>query len=338
MNMGDHYWMNNMKKYLWTVNKIALIVALSLILFGPAVSPVAAQSQTVCSVTPDQMEVPLGNEVVLEVDVLLGLNINAFDLTVVYDPAILSLEAWEHGDYLDNLANVKIEEDPGFLRVAATQLATPAVSGDGTLLEITFNTLAAGQSAVELVDVTFSDSDGNKTEPVLEEGIINVVHSATYTPTPTPTRTPTPKPTVTPQQTDDGSGYPVKNDPTRTATTTAGDYSPTEPVEGVGEGGQPTATAENYPSGPGYAIQETLENQSGYPEGGVSEDSGAAGQNDELAADGSSEGESEQAVMAGQSVLNALLWAVLVFAMLVLIGMVIIVLRRRKQKHEDYLL
>jgi hypothetical protein len=338
MNIGYHYWINKMKKYLWTVNKIILIVTLSLILFGLAATPVAAQSQTVLSIEPAQMEVPLGNEVVLEVDVLLGLNINAFDLTVVYDPAVLSLEAWEHGDYLDNLANIKIEEDPGFLRVAATQLATPAVSGDGTLLEITFNTLAAGQSAVELVDVTFSDSDGDKTEPVLEEGIVDVVHSATYTPTPTPTNTPTPKPTVTPQPTDDGSGYPVKNDPTRTATTAAGAYSPTEPVEGGEEGGQPTATAENYPSGPGETIQGTPEDQSGYPGDEASEDSGTAGQNDEVAADGVSERAPDQAETAGQSVLNALLWAVLVLAMLALIGMVIIVVRRRKQKHEDYLL
>ena len=338
MNIGYHYWINKMKKYLWTVNKIALIFALSLSLFGFATSPVAAQSQTVLSIEPDQMEVPLGNDVVLEVEVLLGLNVNAFDLTVVYDPAVLYLEDWEHGDYLDNLANVKIEEEPGFLRVAATQLATPAVSGNGTLLEITFNTLAAGQSAVELVDVTFVDSEGKKTEPVLEEGIVDVVHSATYTPTPKPTKTQTPKPTVTPQPTDDGSGYPVKNDPTRTATTAARDYLLTDPVEGGEEGRQPTATAENYPSGSVGATQETLEDQSGYPEGGGSEDSGTAGQNDEVAADGNVEGEPGPWAAAGQSVLNAMLWAVLILAVLVLIGLVIIALRRRKQKHEDYLL
>ncbi|MBG0786727.1 MAG: hypothetical protein H0S79_16650, partial [Anaerolineaceae bacterium] len=184
-----------MKKNVWMFFKKSLTVAIALLMVSIAVSPVAAQSQTVLFVSPELAQVPLGSDLILEIKVQLGLNINAFDLTVVYDPEVLYLDDWNHGDYLDNVANVKVEQEAGFLRVAATQLATPAVSGDGTLLELEFTTKAAGESAIELVDVVFSDSEGNKTEPEMEVGLVEVVNAATYTPTPQPTSTPTPKPT-----------------------------------------------------------------------------------------------------------------------------------------------
>ena len=328
-----------MKKNNWLVNKIIRGLAISLIMVGLAAAPGAAQSQTVLFISPEEAEVPLGSDLIVNVEVLLGLNINAFDLTVIYDPEVLNLEDWEHGDYLDNLANIKVEQEPGFLRVAATQLATPAVSGDGVLLELTFNTLAAGQSGIDLVNVTFSDSDGNKTEPVSEAGIVDVVNAATYTPTLSPTNTPTHKPSVTPYPTQD-SGYPVKADPTQTATTTGGEYPAANP-DGSGTEAQPTESSEGYPGGTGYDAEAATESQiDAYPEAEASEnDNGAANSSNGDAAGGNAENEtSAQAATPGQIVLNILLWAVLVISVLVLFGMAIITVRRRKQKHEDYLL
>ncbi|MBG0770286.1 MAG: hypothetical protein H0S82_01180 [Anaerolineaceae bacterium] len=314
------------------INKITKIFIITLVTLGLAASPGAAQSQTVLFVSPEHTEVPLGSDLIITVEVRLGLNINAFDLTVIYDSEILNLEDWEHGDYLDNLANIKVEQEPGFLRVAATQLATPAVSGDGVLIELTFNTLAAGQSAIELVNVTFSDSEGNKTEPVLEEGIVDVVIAATYTPTVKPTNTPTPKPTVTPYPTDGDSGYPVKTDPTQTATTTGGEY-PSNGSEDPSREDQSTETAGDYPVMTGYEVDETMAAVD--PGAGGSEDNPSTG---DPAGEAADDVNSDQALTPGQTVLNMMLWAVLVIAVLVMFGMVIIAIRRRKQKHEDYLL
>lgn len=319
------------------INKIARIFAISLIVLGLVASPGAAQSQTVLFVSPEHTEVPLGSDLIITVEVRLGLNINAFDLTVIYDSEILNLEDWEHGDYLDNLANIKVEQEPGFLRVAATQLATPAVSGDGVLIELTFNTLDAGQSAIELVDVTFSDSEGNKTEPVLEEGIVDVVIAATYTPTVKPTNTPTPKPTVTPYPTTGDPGYPVKTDPTLTATATGGE-TPSGDPENTDRGGQSTETAGDYPVTTGYEVDETM--AAADPGAGGSENTGddAVASTGDTAGEGTDDVNSDQALTPGQTVLNMMLWAVLVIAVLVMIGMIIIAVRRRKQRHEDYLL
>ena len=325
-----------MKKNLGIVKEISLIFILGLTLAGLTPAPAAAQSQTVLFVNPAQVDVPLGNQVELEVQILLGLNINAFDLTLTYDPEALALAEWQHGGYLSNLANVKVLDEAGSLRIAATQLATPAVSGDGVLLNLYFDSLGEGQTAVHLADVTFADSQGNKTEPQLEDGEVTVILTATYTPTPTPTRTPTPKPTITPQPTDGGAGYPVKVDPTATNAVAAADDL--NPETGYVVGMEQTLEADaDLP----LSIGEGNENsdQDGYPGSALA---GGAGPADAAAVGMSAEenenSESNLVAEPDRSALNLVLWLVLIVAGLALVGMLIVAARRPKKKYEDYLL
>ena len=111
---------------LWVLAGVLFLLASFLPL-----SAAQAQGDTSLVVEPEISYVPLGNEIVLELVVTDGLNVNAYDVTVAYDEEKLELMSWEHGGYLSNLAVVKLEDEPGQFRVAATQLATPVVSGDG---------------------------------------------------------------------------------------------------------------------------------------------------------------------------------------------------------------
>ena len=190
---------------------ILIAVLVMLIALGGRMPAASAQNNTVLTFDPDLVSVPLGNQVQLQLWVLEGVNVNAFDIELEYDPDVLTLESWSYGDFLRQLAQVMLINEPGHFRLAATQLAQPVVSGSGVLLSFTFNTIALGETTIDLLNGQFSDALGNSTFPALEDALVRVVNEPTYTPTftPTPTRTATPVWT--------GTSLP-SNTPTATAT------------------------------------------------------------------------------------------------------------------------
>jgi len=164
---------------------------------------VSATSETVLAVDPETGSVPIGCQVEMDLIVTDGLNVNAFDVKLQYDPDKLELSSWRYGDYLSNLSVVKEEDQSGSLWLAVTQLATLAVSGDGTLLVLTFESKEIGTTQIEIVDAVFADSSGNKTYPERHHGEVSVTNDPTYTPTPTLTDTPTQ--TATPTKTQENT-------------------------------------------------------------------------------------------------------------------------------------
>jgi hypothetical protein len=320
--------------------RILLAVLIAVCCFGLLSGQTAkAQSQTTLAVEPEAREVPFGNQVVLELTVTLGLNVNAFDLTVEYDPEVLSFEAWENGDYLTNLATVKEVNDPGTFRLAVTQLAQPAVSGDGVLIALTFNSEGAGESSINLVDVAFADSQGNKFEPETVDGMVAVTLSPTFTSTPTPTRTPTTKPTLTSTpDPNDGTAYPAKNDVTATPTSGPSGNSETGTYVAPGVEAQAgTAYPENTDAPPTQAEQD---------EAGAASTDQSAGEtnqdsNAELTVEEKAAAEPEKAedqLESAKSGWNALLWVILIIALLAMAVFVLIAIRRRRNNGEDLLI
>ncbi len=172
-------------------------------LMAALAAPVRGQSPTRLAVQPDQLSVPVGSDLALELFLTDGVNVNAFDVTVTYDPAVLTLKSWAHGGYLSNLAVVSEVKQPGSLRLAATQLATPAVSGDDVLLVLNFNAAAAGSTPITITRAELAGPDGERTLPERSHGAVTALIAPTFTPTPTITRTPTrtPTPTWTPTRT-----------------------------------------------------------------------------------------------------------------------------------------
>lgn len=174
---------------------------------------VNAQGLTEVIIQPELSVVTLGDELILTVDVLSGYNLGGYDLSITYDPDVVELTSWTHGSYFSNIAVMKADLQPGFIRLAAVQVGKPGVSGDGTILNLTFNTKYAGESEVILESVELASTDGILVIPATGNGWIVVNDPATATPTPTlsPTFTTTPTVTRTPTLT-------RTNTPTRTFT------------------------------------------------------------------------------------------------------------------------
>ena len=151
---------------------LAAIFVLAALL--PLVKPAEAQVDTVVQVSPSALDVAVGGSGTVSLEVLRGLEINAYDVTVRYDPAVITFVSWSHGGFLSHLAQVYKVDEPGTLRLVFTQLATPPVSGDGLLLNLVFRGAAEGSSEVFIEKLDFAGSDGTLTNPQLIGGTIFV--------------------------------------------------------------------------------------------------------------------------------------------------------------------
>ena len=184
-------------------NRWFFTLLLSVCLSLSAALPARAQSSTTLSVTPAASEVLLNDTTTIRLYVTGGVEINAFDVAITYNSQKLTLESWSYGNYLSGLARVYMVNQPGEFRVAATQLAKPGVSGEGTLLIFTFKGVSGGVSPITITSATFVSTSGTSTTPSLEHGTLTVVlpvDPPTETPVPTPIPTATPIPTSLPTE------------------------------------------------------------------------------------------------------------------------------------------
>ena len=350
-----------MMQWMKKLSRWGLIAALLGVLALLSVQPTAAQAEFRLLVVPSVSEVPLGNSLVLELMVENGANLNAFDVTIEYDEEILELIEWSFGDYFANLSTVSETNQPGLLRVAATQLASPAVTGDGVIMALAFNTISQGTSPVEITDAQFSTAASQPADPEVVSGAVTVVIAPTYTPTATmtftPTATRTPTPTLTPSQT---------LTPTSTATASATPTVTRTPTLTMTSNATATATATlTITSGmTATAIStHTGEAETGIPgEGGTDSNSnGASSAGDSgggesgsrpslgewledlfqpdddpepIAATPSAQpAESQEEAQTNPA--KTLLWVILISGVIALVGMIVVLIRRKKRKNQD---
>lgn len=326
--------MNIKRVIIFNIGMIGLF-ALSLVL---PVNPASAQNGTWLAVSPEESSVPLGNQAVIELVVTAGANINAYDLTLSYDPAIILLTDWEHGDYLSSLAVVMEENTPGTFRLAATQLAQPEVFGDGVLLRLTFDTRVEGDSLVEIVEAVFADSHGGSVSPELLDGWVYVTLEPTFTPTLTATPTLTPTPEISKEAT-------TVNTPTATTTSTVTEMDSTpEPGsvlpgdgEETGEGTSVTQTEDSYPVASDSEGQDLTGNMQGdgypYEVGGQNAIASASDADPDPGTQGN-----ESLAEQQEAKLNRALWGVVMASAVALGLMAVIIIRRKNRKNEDLLL
>ena len=210
----------------------AILLAV-ILLFSARTLITSAQTETVIAIDPESSQVPIASQVQIDLSVANGLNINAFDVIIEYDADYLQLEGWVNGDMLSNLAVVKKVDDPGLFRLVCTQLATPPVSGDGTLITLIFYTEALGTTNLEITKAEFADSSGNLSLPLRQGGSITIentptpTRTATLTATLTSTATQTLPVTATSTSTVEGSATPAASP---TSPTVLPPLLPTEPV------------------------------------------------------------------------------------------------------------
>lgn len=185
-------------------------------------------------IEPAHSSLAAGNQIVIRVEVKNGDNLNGYNLKINYNPEVITLETWSHGGYMSNLKVDKQVNDPGSLSLEVMQFNTPGVSGDGTLLNLTFTGKTSGVSAVQISEVAFIRSSGESVFPDLSSGEVNVTTSSLPSPafTATPTAILTLTPTVTPILTSTES--PLRTwTPTRTRTPTAAVGATITPIRAI---------------------------------------------------------------------------------------------------------
>lgn len=139
-------------------------------------------------VAPSTQDVSLGTTANVEINIS-GLgdgtapSVGSFDLDLVFDPGILSFNNITFGDQLDILGSGSITGvDSSVLGVvSALEVSLDSISDlnnlqlpSFTLATISFNTLAAGTSALSLSLTALSDASGNPLSATLQNGTINV--------------------------------------------------------------------------------------------------------------------------------------------------------------------
>ena len=300
-------------------HKRLFIIGLMLVLLGNflfSAVRVNAQGETRLSIQPVSVDAILGSTTTLTVAVSNGSDLSGYDLIIAYDSAVVSLEYWTHGTYLSNLSVIHQQNEPGRLRLAAVQLASPGVSGDGTLITLKFRGSVLGRSAIIIEHAELATANSELVIPGVDDGEIRIIQATL----PTATSTTVPLPKLTPTgivSTSASSQTPPTNQAAQTITAV-----PATP-ESIGLPNRKTSTASSTLSteqagtvtatNPGAAAENsTLATQS--------PDSGKAGQ--------TSEGRQPSRNLA---LVNILLWALVILLLAALIGIAVLHFTRRKK-------
>jgi len=198
-------------------------IVLLFLIAGAIGAPALAQSGTVVKVIPAAANINAGETVDVMINVENVANLFGVELLVTFDPNLLEVVDANPskagvqvaaGDLLSPDFEAANEVTGGQIDYALTQIAPHApVSGNGTLIRITFKGKANGASAITLGTVLLADQNGSNITSTSQNGTLTVGGTgpdptATPMPTSTPgptteptTPTPTPYPTVTPYYT-----------------------------------------------------------------------------------------------------------------------------------------
>jgi len=180
-----------------------------------AVGPAAAQETVELRVAPASSLVPAGGEIQVAIEVAAVAELDGFDVTVVFDPAVVAVVDADPvmegvqvipGSFLEMGAGVvnTVDNPGGTVQFAVTQPeGSLPKSGTGTLILITLRGVTAGATTSITIDkARLVQRDGTELPASLFAGEVIVLEAgATATPPPTtamPTATPLPTATPTP--------------------------------------------------------------------------------------------------------------------------------------------
>ena len=138
------------KKHPGRLLTLAFVVLCVLFVQASAAANFHAQTGAGISILPASANLYLNNTnlVTVEIWVTNVVNINTFDITFHYDPAVVTLSGWEHGGILINPTQLRNVHDPiaGTLRLSFVQLGGNGFTGNGVLLRLTFQGVSWGTS------------------------------------------------------------------------------------------------------------------------------------------------------------------------------------------------
>ena len=93
---------------------------------------------------------------IIPITITNGEDVGAVDITLEYDPAVVMITAVEGGDMDCTYVNTEKAAD-GWVRIGATQGSNPGLTGNNTIVNVTFEPVAYGECALNLSVTTFKD-------------------------------------------------------------------------------------------------------------------------------------------------------------------------------------
>lgn len=145
----------------------------------------------------------------MPITVTNGTNVGSVDVTLSFDPAIVTVTGVTDGKMDSMFANLEAVGD-GYIRIGAYQTNQPGLNDAFNVVQVTFKSVSnSGSCPLEITVTTFKDATpagmamaytvSNGTYTATSDG--NGGGNGTYPPTPTPTEVPTITPTETPIET-----------------------------------------------------------------------------------------------------------------------------------------
>lgn len=160
-------------------------------------------------------EVTVGDPVVVDIAARDVVDLFAFELTLVIDPALVSFDPSSVVGPEGGFTTASIDGD--VVTIIHTRLGTsPGLAGDLSLATLTFTALAAGNAPFAVAALTSLDSSAEPTTASDVASASTTVLAPVAEPTPTPPTTPAPTPTASPDLADSGDVSGVGGDPLAT--------------------------------------------------------------------------------------------------------------------------
>ena len=170
-------------RYIGWYRFLAAPLVLAMIMAVSVVLPVAADGETVISVTPQEQEIAAGEPFTVEILVDPGVAVAGMQFDLSFNPALVTVNNVEAGDLLgqsgssiyflpgaiDNGAGTII----GVAGVITTQGEAVASQGSFAIITLTAGT-TAGISALDLANVIVGDITANAVSIVINDGSISV--------------------------------------------------------------------------------------------------------------------------------------------------------------------
>ena len=130
-------------------------------------------TSAILRITPPAIPSPsIGEQLAVSLDIVGGENVIGYQATVVFDPTAIRYFSSAVGDYLSDGFSAASVVEENYVTLAATAFA--GRNGDGVLGTITFQAVDVKTSALTLSQVSFVDTDGERSFPHTENG--TVVH------------------------------------------------------------------------------------------------------------------------------------------------------------------
>ena len=149
--------------------------------FGFA-QPAFGQTGTVVRVSPDYQEVDPGETFTVAIVVENVVDLWAFDVVIDYNPAIISFEHSEFGDFLEEGMAAPVTSEPGRISCGMTQITSDdsepdpePKSGSGVLCTLTFVAgTTDGESDLTLNEAILSDRNGVEIDHLTGDGFVQI--------------------------------------------------------------------------------------------------------------------------------------------------------------------